>query len=1678
MMGRRTGVSAEGKAPAAKQGKPGEVPKGPKRQQRKPVAAGVSSGLKKKPVKSKPGFTLYSGSSKVEENQGAGHVGAGSESLPKGRIKGKHVNKSEQMTGATPEIVSQVQLQEEKTKSSHSSSLYIPTADPEESISETEDFMVSTPFNKRLVSSTPDPERLREAESEDQLQNYASNGLPPETVTAPPLASIVQEDSPQMIPERDIVTTRALAIPPDTTGLAASVAKSLAEKLRLQREATQPGEASHPVMGATSPSSSLTSANQIKPVPAWKQKHQKWKQELQQYKKDQSGAHLVSEEKDQGVLNSIVISDANIELPSQISMTKAEWISDSISTLGNKNTSLKSSVEGPRREQANLQPVLGLKDLSKITTDSGINSTEISTPAVSVVKTKVSNPGTSSTSFLSLPTTLSSFQSKTVAPPLPDHYKDYERFKSGIIQNRNDTGKRTLPSRSNAALHAQTASCADSISLHPISASTATAQSNVATMTSTLTHTTTVSTLSSSVKVCETVAGPSSCTQMVLTHTSAPTQPENCADLIPKFDLIHNSKITFGKDEKKLDNSGKFQKETNNLSDRNGPSTSAAAQENSVIVVPTAAYLDSSADSQNSGQSKIVVASGRGKQKSQSQDIKDEALETDHSTSYLSEVINFLKTDGFNAKEKANKEGCQSMDSENPEEDSQVKQHQQIQHNGASSSADANLREIMSQYLPQNAQKVSKPSEHVLESPKADLVSSTGKTPAQQDLNNSNSAQADKADSNQNYNSDDSSSYDQPRRRKKSRNLYYLESMADPTLRDIACRLAFKATALRDVELRDLIDDMIFHTDAALGHEDARYQSSNLFLQEENSKLKKRLHNVNRQLDAKERQEKMAATSVYSISNNEILHMERKMMHLCQEKDRLDAQLTALLEEKSRWLVTQQDLVKTVSLKDHEILKLEEKHQQDRIKLHQSLDHATQNSQGVHYKLSVADREISNMEQRLKCRDLDIADLREKLRVAELSVGKCEQQVTAKDQEIFRLKDMVDTLKLGVDHVLQMFEGGSVGPATTDQQRQGIDSLYRMAHPERFASGLERPAPSYQHFQLQGQPETGRQQGFFALPPRFGQAPGVSTQTSDRLAHPLPIRPEPRYADGPQQTTLNTDATGRSGESAPQNIMSWMQQRLYNLTQGQTKGEESHERHPSQETGLDNRLTAATLEEHNQRLSPIDRRLWRSMQESPFEVAAEPYYSDSEIEMSHRQSRKRSRKGLKSILKHGKGRASQRVWQTSTPTREEYYQDLDDERSQRPYSSGQERKGRARRKSESDKYIDPRGSYRNSQRSQEDRSKRVRSATPKERREKRRSWQEEADDEGNDSRYSMSDYFRKKSQMPRLPKSPQRGSRETVRSRGQHDSQSSKHSTLFSVPIPETSDSWGQRTQEKSSSTPRSKPLSQGEELLEIDIETSSVASSDLNMRQDLSPDPVQKRGKSHETWNTARSYSPSSMRRAYRSKKKDRRSRSLEEPPRGQEQMFSRSTRSTSQEEETRLRTLEPDTDISGTSNLQRHGHDRSKMHVSSREIPSSNRSGQVDGSHSQSRKGPSQPYASVAQSSGATTSGIPSHYATRGSGFPNQTNRLHVSDISLSRQAAKGGDVTQKEFFQGTELSSTSLSSIEDDENNGAFAESSNNNQMRCLNEDLFSTGIASLDVKIANLQKKIDRAKAIFS
>lgn len=84
-----------------------------------------------------------------------------------------------------------------------------------------------------------------------------------------------------------------------------------------------------------------------------------------------------------------------------------------------------------------------------------------------------------------------------------------------------------------------------------------------------------------------------------------------------------------------------------------------------------------------------------------------------------------------------------------------------------------------------------------------------------------------------------------------------------------------------------------------------------------------------------------------------------------------------------------------------------------------------------------------------------------------------------------------------------------------------------------------------------------------------------------------------------------------------------------------------------------------------------------------------------------------------------------------------------------------------------------------------------------------------------------------------------------------------------------------------------------------------------------------------------------------------------------------------------------------------------------------------------------------------------------------------ISFSDISLSRRATKNSDsITQREFFHGTELS-VSLSSI-----TAVDIPLSNNNELKSLTEDPFSSGIASLDEKIADLQRKIDRTKAKYS
>ncbi|RUS89502.1 hypothetical protein EGW08_002735 [Elysia chlorotica] len=393
MMGRKTSVSGS-KTPAAKQGKPTETSKAPKRQQRKPAPVVLSNGIKKKPVKSKPGFSLYPAGSKAEGDQQA----AAAESARAGSST-KPGSRAQEKIEPSTEVVSQMQLQEEKAKSSQASSFYIPTADIEDSIhgQECDDFPVSAPFNKRLVSSTPDPERLVEAECEDQYSTAVETEGPlasasPRALVAPP------EDSPQMIPERD-VTTEAPVIPPDSTGLAATVAKGLAEKLKLQREAahlnkrSQPGNSSH-----------SEKAKQTKSGPLWKQKHQKWQEELEQYKKNQVVHPLGSERNNGDILNSTEASEIVIE-PSPLGpMTKAEWISDSRPSQAAKSGASKSATDNHTKGQyasSNAQNIVGMNEMRKSIEDSGIQSIEVSTSAVSAVKANLSVPA-------QLPTTQSS----------------------------------------------------------------------------------------------------------------------------------------------------------------------------------------------------------------------------------------------------------------------------------------------------------------------------------------------------------------------------------------------------------------------------------------------------------------------------------------------------------------------------------------------------------------------------------------------------------------------------------------------------------------------------------------------------------------------------------------------------------------------------------------------------------------------------------------------------------------------------------------------------------------------------------------------------------------------------------------------------------------------------------------------------------------------------------------------------------------------------------------------------------------------------------------------------------------------------------------------------------------------------------------------------------------------
>ena len=655
---------------------------------------------------------------------------------------------------------------------------------------------MSTPFNKRLVSSTPDPERIKEVELEHL-------DLQPEP--GPAVTETLFDNSPQMIPERD-VTTLNPGMPRNTTELAASVARGLSEKLRLQREAAQsskpshPGEPSHETVAHLRPDTNsliepLSSAGQTKVVPPWKQKHQKWRQELQPDKTDLLMDQ--AEGNELRVLNAMLVSEKAVELSSQHPTPKAEWVCDSVpSHIVNKG-SLKPSVnQGRENIQKKIGFVQGRTDVTASIGDSGINSSvEPSTPAISTVKTNISFPGIGSTSFSRLPTSLSSFSSTQAARPVQDHYKNYQSLKSGILQNRTNSGSRILPQENAALLYTPPVNITQMMRLHPGSAPTITAQSHGATVTSNLSHTSsTVTSSSSSIKVCEAVTGP-----LTLLHGSLPQRatPSQSGPLhgVATITTAQASAVVPEKEFNSHHSYGKSQEMRS--SDAMVPTTSIQTVDSGVISIPTVKSLDSTVDSQESELSKILGSSAA-VETPQNGCGKAEGSQSPHNTSYLSEVINFLRTDGFNAKQKPNTAGSEGK-SDNCETSGHIVEAQQTNEVASSNSADDNLREMMSKYLPGADQEVpgttNKSIEQVPDSPKD--AENGG---AQQDINNSSCTPQEKADSNQNYNSDDS--YDRPpRRRKRSHNLYYLESLADPTLKEIACRLAFKATALSEFSL-------------------------------------------------------------------------------------------------------------------------------------------------------------------------------------------------------------------------------------------------------------------------------------------------------------------------------------------------------------------------------------------------------------------------------------------------------------------------------------------------------------------------------------------------------------------------------------------------------------------------------------------------------------------------------------------------------------------------------------------------------------------------------------------------------------------------------------------------------------------------------------------------------------
>ncbi|KAH9508178.1 hypothetical protein Btru_054944 [Bulinus truncatus] len=808
-------------------------------------------------------------------------------------------------------------------------------------------------------------------------------------------------------------------------------------------------------------------------------------------------------------------------------------------------------------------------------------------------------------------------------------------------------------------------------------------------------------------------------------------------------------------------------------------------------------------------------------------------------------------------------------------------------------------------------------------------------------------------DTNQNYNSDSENEATSSRHPDQPKNLHYLESMSDPTLRNIACRLSFKATALRDLELRDLIDDMIYFTDVTLGKEYSKNQSSYLILREENFNLIKQVEKLNNQLEVLEIQE--------------MQHLAKELNFILEEKEKLDIQVTSLLEERSKWLTSQQDLVKTISLKDHEILKLTEKHHEEKKLLHKSLEQVTKNTQGVHKKLSGADRQIEKLHQRLKCKDLDIEDLQEKLKDTEKKLKHCEANSVKKVKEMMRLQDLVDSLKLGVDHVLQAFEM-SHSSTSSSAQKQGIENLKMIIHPDQY---------------------------------RTSELDSSSKITNHRSTH---VDTSSQY---PGLKVLKKSKTHNKMSEPTRGAQ----------TQSTSQYENKrHEFKPESYLGGFTTLTSQALETHNQRLSPLNKNLWRT---SDGRGREETHFSDTEMDINH-DSRVPERVNTARYIGN------------DTP-------------------GGNTSVHRQRRKSENDKYE----RYKNASIQTSTKSKVTNSeddlfTVP---------IVQSLEEINYDDRQQMKEDRPQGQSMHGHQTEPDMSRRQSM--------DRSSHINSFGPDHPPVRSETLARSHDRESlsdlfSTLRSRTIS---DIRHDSIHTGVLSGHRNNLDNVFT---------STDRGQLSDRYKHKDHRLMYPAdlsyKDLDRNPRSLtsaEKPdPQTSHRSYLQHSRQQYLPDYTGVQNHLPD--YTGMQNctdyvsvcdccqlfpcqrLQREGARRTLNNEHQLTV------------HFESNSSLRRPDCSE-----------DSQFYNGRSTLNTQSSPLHTSDTSVSRRATRGYDSPlQREFFQGTELSG-SISSIDDAD---SVVRAFNNNGLNV--EDEFMTGIASLDEKIANLQKKINRTKAIFT